>query len=105
MLTKVTLASLKNEKLFRIDHNAPAEPRTEKEMRARAAELTVHMKGSKEDGITSEDFPTYLRTKLGWFDYKTSTGEPVNPKGLEWKYSVTAKGTTREGYIDEHDKI
>ena len=74
-------------------------------MKARAFELVVWREGAKKDGFIDKDLPTYLRTKLGWFDYKTSTGEPVNPKGLEWKYSVTAKGTTREGYIDEHDKI
>ena len=37
VLSEVTLASLKNEKLFRIDHNAPPEPSTEEEVRARAA--------------------------------------------------------------------
>jgi len=85
--------------IFRIDPNAPPQPRTEKEVRACGAELVDHVKGAQEAGIASKDLATHIRTQLGPFDYKID--KPVNPQGHEWKYEVGADGHAREGPINE----
>ena len=74
-------------------------------MKARAFELVVWREGAKKEGFIDKDLPTYLRTKLGWFDYKNTKEEPVNPKGWEWKYAVDAEGISREGFTDEEGKL
>ena len=65
-----TLTSLKDGTLFRVDHNAPPLPSTEEEIRACAAKLASYVKAAKEDGIEQKDLPAYIRTQVGWHDYK-----------------------------------
>lgn len=78
-------------------------PLTEKEIRACTAELKTFIAGAKEDGVDSKDFAAYIRTQVGFFDYKSD--EPVNPNGYEIRYAVDPNGWVREGPLDPQGRI